>query len=880
MTHGTPAPPRLAARLLARVLAGDPARGAILGDLHEDFVRIRRERSDRAARLWYWGEACALGVPRLYGGAYAALRHNGIREELRHALRSVLRNPAFALFTAAMIALGVGAATAVYSVLAPLILAPLPFTAPDRLVWISNDAADDNSLSAVTSRTANLHDFRERARSFDGITGYNAFFGDRAWTLTGAGEPESIVGVPVAHDFTDVLGVTPIRGRSFAADESTAQVMLSYGFWQRRFAGDPSVVGRTLILNDVARTVAGVLPATFDFGSIFAPGSDVDVLVPFPILADGHAGFQGNTIFMIGRLAAGVSVSAAQAELDAIVEGLGQEQPQRWGLGARVTPLHAHIAGPFHTLLALLAAAAGTLLLIVCVNVSNLLLARSPRRAREVAVRKAMGASHARIARQLLLETLMIALVGAALGALLAGTVVGFVAASAAIEIPLLDRAAIDVSALLVAMVLAVVTGVVAGIVPALQVADGAEAATLRSGTRGSGQSGRMRRTRETFVVAQVALACVLLVTGGLLVRSFMAVLDTDLGFDPANVVTWSQLQPGAPFSSTQERSDYYTALVADVARVPGVERVGLIDALPLGRSRSWGYRVVGEPEREDDARQATPHVIDTDYLAAMRVPLLAGRTFTDRDRENSPPVVVINETAARRIAGDGAALGRRLRFWGSREWEIVGIVNDVRHQSPELDAGIQVYFPIAQMPDYGPPDLVVRSSLRPAVLAAAVAGVAREFDPTLPMREYRTMRSAVDRATSARRFTVGILGACGLIALFLAGLGLYGVLAHSVAERRAEISVRMALGATPRAIVRDVIGRTLRLTIAGVAIGAVLAIAATRLAGSLLFGVGRADPVTFGTTGVLLLSVAALAGAIPAVRAARISVLGAIQSE
>jgi putative ABC transport system permease protein len=537
-----------------------------------------------------------------------------LRDELRNAARSVRRNPGFTVFTAAMIALGVGAATAVYSVLKPLILAPLPFDDPQELIWISNDAAEgDNSLASVTSRTANLHDFRERARSFRGITAYNAMF-PYEYTLTGQGEPERVGGVGVAHDFLGVLGISPVRGRGFTAEEGAPggppAVLLSYGYWQRRFGGDPQIVGRTLVLSDVAHIVAGVLPPTFDFASTFAPGNDVDVLVPFPIFPAGSRGFQGNMIFMIGRLRPGVSAATAQAELDAILADLGREQPDRRGLGAKVAPLQAHIAGPFRTLSLLLTAAAGTLLLIVCVNVSNLMLARAPKRTREVAVRKAMGASRGRLVRQLLLESVMIALAGAAMGAVLALAVVRTVAGSTAIEIPLLARAAVDTSAVLVTTALALLTGVAAGLVPAMQVADDAEVATLRSGTAGSGHSRRARHTREAFVVVQVALACVLLVASGLLVRSFTAVLDIDLGFDPENVVAW-QINPSATFDTHRERSDFHAALTARIKRVPGVEHVGLIDALPLGRNRSWRYTVVGEPDREEADRNVFPHVID-----------------------------------------------------------------------------------------------------------------------------------------------------------------------------------------------------------------------------------------------------------------------------
>jgi putative ABC transport system permease protein len=896
----TPAtPPRFPRRLLERALADDPAGPAILGDLHEDFVRLARERGPGAARRRYAREATllatgiharrlatrlirVLGTPTGESPMSGSTLLHGLTQDGAYAARTLRRSPGFALFTAAVIGLGVGAATAVFSVLKPLILAPLPFRDPGALVWVANAARPGaTSLSAFTSRTSNLTDFRERARSFQGLTGYNAFFDQGAYTLTGDGEPERLVGAGVADDFVDVLGVRPLLGRDFTPEEGKwggpRALMLTHGFWVRRFAADPGIVGRAITLNDEPWTVVGVLPASFDFSSIFSPGVTVDFLLPWPIAPETDR--QGNTTFMIGRLRPGVSPRAAQDELDAIVSALKEEQPRRWGLGAKVDPLQAHIAGPFRPALLLLAAAAGTLLLIVCVNVSNLILARAPGRAREVAVRKALGASRGRLVRQLMLETLSIALAGAALGSLLAWGATHVVAGNAASRVPLLSGVRVDAVALLFAAAVAVLTGLVVGLVPALQVAEGGEAAVLRSGGRGASASRGARRMRETLVIAEVTLACVLLVAGGLLVRSFRAVLDVDLGFDPAHLVAW-QLNPGVDFRSDLERTDFYAALADRVAAVPGVERVGFVDASPLGRNRTWGFRVADRPEAEDAPGYSLfPHMVDPGYLPAMGIPLVAGRNFTRDDVDGSEPVVMINETGARTAFPGEEAVGRRI-LQNDEVRTIVGVVKDVHHLSPELPAGTEVYFPWTQMPDFGTLDMVVRSTLPDARTATAVSGVLREIDPSMPTREFWTMESRLDRAVSARRFTLGILGAFGLAALLLAGLGIYGVLAHSVAERTPEIGIRMALGASTPGVVWSVLGRTLALAAVGVGAGVILSLAGGRLVASLLFGVAATDPATYVGMGFVLLVIAGAAGALPALRAARTTGIRALRAE
>lgn len=878
-------PPAAAVRLLRRALRHDPAAAAILGDIREEFVEVAEGRGAAAARRWYWREALLLSLGRLRSSGSAGGPRRGrsgpaeLLQDCGYALRSLRSNPGFALFTAIVMALGIGAATAVFSVMQPLVLTPLPFAEPQELVWIANASEPgDDSLSAVTSRSANLVDFRRRSETLVGITGYNGFFDHAPYTLTGGDEPERLVGADVATDFLDVLGIEPLHGRGFVAEEGLPggprAVILAYDFWQRRFGGDEGVVGGGVSLNDRPHTVVGVLPADFDFSSIFSPSTDVDVLLPFPVVGAGEGGFQGNTLHMIGRLRPGATVEAAQAELEAILAALEQEDPRRWGLGATVSPLQEHIAGPVRPALVLLAAAAGAFLLLVCVNVSNLLLARSVGRTREIVVRKALGASRLRLTRQLVVETLLIALTGAVLGSLLAWQVTRFVSGQVGIRIPLLDGVAVDGAALLFAVSVAVLSGLLAGLVPAFKMAEGREAAVLRDAGSGMSAGRSAYRIRETLVVAQVTLACVLLLVTGLLVRSFEAVLAVDLGFDADGAVAW-KLNPSDRFDSFTAESGFYAQIAERVAGIPGVDAVGLIDELPLGINRSWPLRVTGAPEGTEPL-MAFPHVVDPGYFAVMRIAVVEGRGFAPDDRQETQPVVVINETAARQLFGGESALGRYLRFFGP-EREVVGVVKDVRHVSPESGAGIQAYFPVTQMQDFHTLDMVVRTGLPVAEIAPPVRAALRDMDPAMPTGEFWTVQSTVDRAVSARRFTLAVLGAFGVAALLVAGLGIYGVVAHSVAERIPEIGIRRALGAPASGVVVSVMSRTLALAGAGTIAGVSLALAGARLLASLVYGVGVRDPGTFAVGVLVLLGVAAAAAAMPAARAARTSGLVAL---
>ncbi len=846
-------PPGIPHALLSWALGKGVVAQAILGDLREDFALFALQRGIRRARFWYWREAVPLSITSTFKRAFNAVRPGrrantldktmanpfstqGIARDVRHALRAMRREPGFFGMAMLIVGLGVGAGTAVFSVMSPLMLRALPFHDPDHLVWIANSGDPSNGMSAVTSRTSNLRDFRDLSQSFDGLTGYNAFFEQGGYNLVGSGQPERLVGAGVAQDFLQVLGVQPFLGRNFVDEEGvwggTPAIILTHGFWTRRFGARPDVVGTSINLNDEATEVVGVLPPSFDFASVFAPSTRVDFLLPWSI--GDETDRQGNTTSMIGRLKPGVSAENAQAELDIIIQGLAEADPERWGLGAAVSPLHDKIAGSYRSAMFLLAAAAGTVMLIV------------------------IG--------------------GAVIGAGIAFGATRLVAGSNSLSIPLLRTVSIDGVALLFTLGLAVVAGLLIGIVPALQVTEGGGSGAINDSSRGSSTGKRSTKLREGLVVTEVAMACVLLVFGGLFLKSFQNVLDVELGFQPTEAVGWT-VNTNRPFETLGEANTFFHQLIANVEAVPGVESAGLIDALPLGRNRTWGsISAPGFVYEEDEAQSAFPHMVDHRYLSVMQIPLVSGRHFTANDTQDTDDVVILNESAAKGVFQGQEPIGKTATIIG-RDWQVVGVVADVRHQSLEQTSGWEMYFPFSQIWAFQTLDMVVRSRLPLETLVPGVAAALRATDPAMPTGEYQALTEIVDRSVSPRRFMLVLLGAFGGTALLLAALGIYGVLSYSVTQRIPEIGIRMALGESGPSVLRRVVGRTLALSGIGVALGAVGSFVGTRLIGSLLYGVNPSDPVTFLVMAAILLTVSALAGYIPARRASRVDPTAAFRT-
>jgi predicted permease len=753
--------------------------------------------------------------------------------------------------------------------MSPLLIQPLPFRDADRLVWIQGGTGE-GGLSTETSRAFDLRDWKEQARSFDAMSGYFAFFEYGSYNLIGAGEPERLVGVGVVGDFLDLLGVQPQLGRNFNREEilwnGPPAVILTHDFWERRFAADPAIVGGTIDLDGRPTRVVGVLPRSFDFASTFTPASHIDFLLPFPVSSETNR--WGNTLAIVGRLRPGVTVREAQTELRLVNTRLAREDPSRGTRNPSVEPLRQHISGHFRTALLLLAGGAVLVLLVACANLSSLLLARGRARAQEMAVRSALGAGRGRLVAQLLVEAAALALCGGVLGVLLAVVVTRWVSSSSALAIPMVARVGVDARVAAFSVAVTLLTGIVVGIAPALQAARGGEAVTLRDGGRGASTGRRRTTVRELLVVFELAIAFILLIGGGLLLRSFIRVLEVDLGFQPDGAVAW-QLHPTRDFANDSARLAFFDDVARRVAALPGVKGVGLTDTPPLGRNRSWDVAADGVAYEPGQRPTAFPRLVDSPYLQVMRIPLVEGRYFTADDDAESTPVIILNETAARTLFPGGGAVGHAVRP-GSQPILVVGVVKDVRHQSLEKGAGLEMYLPYTQVTDFGTLVMVVRSSLPAASLSRSVASVLHAVDPGMPADDFEPLDAVVDRALSPRRFILAVLGTFAATALLLASLGIYAVLSYTVSQRSREIGIRMALGESAGSVQRRVVGRTLVLAAVGVAGGAAVAFTATRLIGSLLYGVSSTDLMTFGLTAVLLLLTAVLAGYAPARRASR----------
>ncbi len=797
---------------------------------------------------------------------------------LRLAIRQLARTPGFTLVALLTLALGIGACAAMFGILDAVLLKPLPVQAPERLVFVEGGGAG-SGLSARTMQVETLRAWQRDSRALEAVGGYFGFFDYQQYTLAGPDGPERVRAVPVTQNFLDVLGVRPQLGRNFVeaeADGDAPTALISDRFWRQRYGADPAIVGRTLEVNGKPATIVGVLPASFDFGSVFAPGSDIDLLTPFPLTEETQR--WGNTLFAVGRLAAGATPASAQTDLDTINARLLAEHPDRGRIGAAVKSLETHVRGPFRAAFLILFGAVICLLLIACANLSNLLLTRAQARRKETAVRVALGARPLHLIGQTLTESLLLALAGGTLGVIVAAVATQALSGLRTFSIPLLDTARIDLPALGFAFAAACFAGALCGVWPALALWRGDTQTALRAGG-GAGDLGpAAARTRRGLVVAQVALACLLLTGASLLIRSFVAVMNVELGFRPQHAIAW-RVDAVRSFENDAERVAYYERLVERVLAVPGVAAAGLSDTLPLGRNRSWGAGAEGVTYERGRYPSASPRLVDRRYLEALGVPLRAGRYFDARDGADAAKSVIVSETMARQLWPDRDPLGQRLM--GARDGgsygTVIGVVGDVPRAIEEAPTP-EMYFDLRQNPDYGSVELLVRSSAASDTLVPAVRAALREFDPTLASGDYTTLEAVVGRAAAPRRLTSSMLGGFSSLALLLAGLGVYGVIAYSVGQRSREIAVRLAVGSRPRGVVGLIVGEGLRIALLGAAIGLVAALAGARLLQSLLFGVSAFDPLVFVTNAAIVLGVAVLAALLPALRAAATQPVAALR--
>jgi len=804
------------------------------------------------------------------------MRWESFTHDIRYTLRTLRRDFGFFAAAVLIIALAIGANTAIFSVVNAVLFRPLPFQSPDRLVWIANTGSEGD-LSSVTSRVANYLDWKRMTRSLDGMAAYFAFFDYGTYNLIGRGDPSRLVGVGVSQDFLSFLGVKPVLGRNFVEDEckwnGRPAVILTHGLWKRLFASDPNIIGQSITLNDKATTIVGVLPAGFDFSTVFTPGSRVDMLVPFPLTHETDR--WGNTLAVIGRLKPGATVRQAQAEFDVINEQIRRSNKDRWTFGAKLTPLQERLTARFRRALIILLCAVGAVLLVACTNLSNLMLARAASRRREMAIRSALGASRWRLVRQTLTESLLLSVLGALLGLGLAYAGIRYLSSIQGVTIPLLETVRLDGTALFFTAVSALATGMLFGIVPALQASGSQDADSLKDSARGLSESRKSHWTRNSLVVSEVALACVLLVGAGLLMRSFVRVLEVNPGFRADRAAAW-RIDAGGRYTTAKDGIAFYDRLVRAVEAVPGVESAGITDALPLSRDRSWNVVPRGAVYPPGQEPLGHPRLVDWRYLRTMGILLLAGREFNEADNASSEKVIIINQKAAQRLWPGLNAIGQMVNTDEMRR--VVGVVGNVRHEAMESEGGLEFYIPISQNANSSV-ELVVRTRLSPAAVAPGVRAAMRAVEPELPTAEYQELGELIDRAVSPRRFMLWLLGGFAAAALLLASLGIYGVISYAVSQRIPEIGIRMALGASGARVRRSIMGQTIGLVSIGLALGLAAGLVVARLMASLLYRLQPLDAVTFGLAIGLMFAVALAAGYVPALRASRVDPASALRS-
>ncbi|MFN7999254.1 MAG: ABC transporter permease [Bryobacteraceae bacterium] len=798
-------------------------------------------------------------------------------QDLRFALRTFRRDRGFTLVAVLILALGIGANIAVFSVVNTLLLRPLPFPDAQRLAWLAGGHGQ-GGLSYVTYTVDVYEEFLRHNRSFQDVTAYNPYFGNSDFKITGRGEPQPVSGLMVAGNFFTTLGVKALHGRLFAPEEcrrgGRPAVLLSYFFWQRQFAADPGIVGQAIILNDRPYTVVGILPADFDFGAVFWPGLRMDVFVP--AILDEMRNW-GNTLAVVGRLKPGVTVRQAQAEANILLPQLRRAHPE-WFMEytADISELKDYVSGKLRRSLFVLWCAVGLILLIVCVNLSNLLLARAASRSKEFAMRRALGAGRLRLVRQFLTESLLLASAGAALGLAMAYGTVRYLSHQESIALPLLSRISIDGQAFGWTLLTALATGVVFGLAPSLKVSAGNIHESIRDSGQGVSTGRKHERLRAVLVVSEVALACVLLVAAGLLFRSFLRVLDVDLGFQPSRAAAIKVDYNDA--GKAERRAAILQEILRRVRSIPGVQSVGIADMLPLERNRDWGLQAKGRTYRPGEVQSALVRIVTPGYFTAMGMHLRTGRDFGWQDTPSRQPVVIINETAAR-YHWPGVNPVGRLALVNGVDTPVIGVIADVRQHSLEESTAPEMYLPITQADPEGA-ELVIRTPLPTGSLASAVIRTLREMNPEQPAGELRPLEQLVDHAVSPRRFFAVLVTAFAALGLVLASLGIYGVISYSVSRQRQEIGIRMALGASADRVQLGVLAQTLRLASVGVGMGLLISLAAGKWINSLLFGTTPADVVVFGAMALLLIAVALLAGYLPARRASRTDPMIALRGD
>ena len=803
--------------------------------------------------------------------------------DVRYALRNIKKKPLFCSVVILTLALGIGANTAIFTVVNGVLLQPLPYPHPERLmmVWMHNPR---QGFDKDVGSYPNFADWRSGSRSFERMSAYVG----SSMTLTGSGDPAQIRGARVTPEFFETMGVAPLRGRAFESADGQAGgervALLSHGLWVRRFGADASIVGRSIVLDGLPHEVIGIMPESFTHPV------DAELWTPLAPVGELQALFDTRGSYwltMIGRLAPGVTPVAAQSEMDAIAGRLEKDYPSNAGIGIRLVPLHEELVGDVKRPLLILLGAVGLVLLIACANVANLLLIRAASRQRELAIRAALGANRGRLVQQLLTESVVFGLLGGASGLILAAVSVDLLPKLAPAGLPRLSDIALDRGVLAYAAGASVLTSLLFGLAPALHASRPHWGRDLKEGGRTGAAGRRGGRVRSALAVSELAIALPLLVGAGLLVRSFIALHNEDPGFATRGVLALRLRLPAEGYGEPERITTFYDQLVERLGALPGVQSAAAGSSLLLSRlPASAGINIEGRPPLPANARNLpVPYdSVTPGYFATLQIPLRKGRMFTSADGAQSQQVVMVNETFVRRFFPGEDPLGRRVTFGdpsqpGTRWQTIVGVVADTKRGGFDREPWAETYFPMSQAPN---PQAIalLRTGGDPVSLVAAAQAAVWSIDRDQAIASIRTVPELLAQREMNRRFTAMLLGMFASVALVLAIVGTYGVIAHGTAQRTQEIGIRMALGADPPTILRMVLAGGLRIAAAGLALGVIGALALTRVLSGLLFGVGARDPLTFVVVPATLFVVALAACMIPARRAMRVEPVIALRGD
>ncbi|MCI0445782.1 ABC transporter permease [bacterium] len=801
-------------------------------------------------------------------------------QDIRYAIRMMFKNPGFTLVALITLALGIGANTAIFSLVNGLLLRPLPYGSPDRIVMVWQDYTHRNGREREWTSPDTFFDWRDQNHSFEAISVIDG------WLPTIlAGEPEQIPGATVTYNIFSVLGVSPAIGRTFVAGEDKPNgrkvVILSDGLWKRRFGGDRNVTGKDILINGEKYSVIGVVPPRFEFPM----EPTAQIWTPMQVDLTNSCGRDCITLRSIARLKPSVSLAQAKSDMDLIVQRLRQQYPEQYrNVGIALTPLQEQLTEEIRQPLLVLLAAVGLVLLITCANVANLLLVRASGRKSEIAIRSALGAGKSRLTRQLITENMLLALIGGALGIFLGVIGIDLLIRLLPEDMPIIGihNIGIDLRVLIFTLVISLATGLIFGLIPLFQFNDPKLGESLKEGGRnrvGTGSS----KIRSLLVVSEVALALMLLIGAGLLMKSFIQLINVNPGFQTQNVLTMQFNLPDTRYPEREQISSFYSQLLEKVKSLPGVIEAGTTSALPLGGSYTdTNFLIEGQSPDNKKDQGVWFQLISKEYLQTMRIRLLKGRYFTDQDNFDSPRVVIVTESFARHYFPDGNVIGKRLNFNDPKKplWrEIVGVASDVKQFGLNKENPIAIY--LHQEQSASPfVTLAIRTSGNPLNLASEIRSQVWSIDKNLAVSNVQTMEQVVGSTVNTPRITLSLILAFATAALLLAALGLYGVVSYSAAQRTNEIGIRMALGAEQSDVLKMVVRQGMALTAIGVAIGLIGAFALTRLMSKLLFGVSATDPMTFVAISGLLILIALVASYIPAHRASKIDPVIALRYE